>query len=99
MADDLNISAGELRASAGAADNLVRDLRPLLEMAVNDLATASASFHGWTAGPRMGETGEGWGSALGTLRDNLSQHAQGLRMLANGHDIQEEDVRSRFLSW
>ncbi|MFE3828939.1 hypothetical protein [Streptomyces sp. NPDC059092] len=99
MAYDLNISAGELRASAGAADTLVTDLQPLLKKAVDDLATASASFGDWTVGPRMEETGEGWGSALGALRDDLSQHAQGLRMLANGRDIMEQEVLSSFRGW
>lgn len=99
MAWDLNVSAGELRASAGAGDSLVTDLQPSLQKAVDDLAAASASFQGWTAGPRMAETSDGWGAALATLRDNLSQHAQGMRLLADGHDIMEQDVLNSFTGW
>ncbi|MEV4972788.1 hypothetical protein [Streptomyces scopuliridis] len=99
MAGDLNISAGELRASAGAADSLVTDLRPSLGKAVDDLTAASASFRDWSAGPRMGEAADGWGTALGTLCDNLSQHAQGMRLLANGRDIMEQEVLDSFTGW
>ncbi|MFJ7998521.1 hypothetical protein ACIQ7D_15450 [Streptomyces sp. NPDC096310] len=99
MTYDLNISAGDLRASAGAADTLVTDLQPLLKKAVDDLTTASDSLRHWTAGPRMAETAEGWGSALGALRDNLTQHGQGLRLLASGRDIMEQEVLSSFRGW
>ncbi|MEV7870926.1 hypothetical protein AB0P17_33615 [Streptomyces sp. NPDC088124] len=99
MVYDLNISAGELRASAGAADTLVTDLRPVLKKAVDDLTAASSSLRHWTAGPRMAETGEGWGGALGALRDNLTEHARGLRLLANGRDIMEQEVLSSFKGW
>ncbi|MFC9424544.1 hypothetical protein [Streptomyces sp. NPDC056987] len=99
MTHDLDISAGELRASAGAADTLATDLRPLLKRAVDDLAAASTSLRDWTAGPRLEETGEGWGSALGALRDDLTQHARGLRLLANGHDITEREVLTSFRGW
>ncbi|MER8073729.1 hypothetical protein ABTZ59_36490 [Streptomyces sp. NPDC094034] len=99
MAEDLNISAGELRASAGAAEGLVTDLQPSLRKAISDLTDASASFQSWTAGRRMEETSDGWGSALETLRDRLSEHAQGMRLLANGRDIMETDVRGSFTGW
>ncbi|MFD8967647.1 hypothetical protein ACFV0C_22070 [Streptomyces sp. NPDC059568] len=96
---DLNINASELRASAGAADNLATDLQPFLQRATGDLAAAASSFSKWTAGPRMEQTGEGWSSALGALRDHLSQHAQGLRLLADGRDILEQDVIDCFTGW
>ncbi|GAA1201361.1 hypothetical protein GCM10009654_67180 [Streptomyces hebeiensis] len=96
---DLKISASELRASAGAADDLVTDLGPSLKRAVDDLCAAAASFGGWSAGPRIEETGDGWGTAIGALRDNLTQHAQGLRLLANGRDVVESDVIACFRGW
>ncbi|MGW2258446.1 hypothetical protein ACWEJP_17330 [Streptomyces sp. NPDC004749] len=99
MGWDLNISAGELRASAAAADSLVTDLQPFLRKALADLTDASATFRDWTAGPRMAETSDGWGSALGTLRDDLSLHAVGMRLLADGRDIMEQDVISCFRGW
>ncbi|WP_286253576.1 hypothetical protein [Streptomyces graminofaciens] len=96
---DLNIDAGELRASAGAADALVTDLQPVLDKAINDLASAATAFKAWAVGPRMQGTGESWGSALGTLRDNLSEHGEGLRLLADGRDILEQDVIACFRGW
>ncbi|MFJ2110992.1 hypothetical protein ACIOEX_03545 [Streptomyces sp. NPDC087850] len=99
MAADLNISAHDLRASAGAADDLVTALQPTLRTALDDLTAAAAAFRHWPAGPRMEQTGEGWGTALGTLRDNLSRHAHGMRMLANGRDVMEQDVLDSFRGW
>ncbi|MFJ5686555.1 hypothetical protein [Streptomyces sp. NPDC093099] len=66
---------------------------------MDDLTTASASFRDWSAGARMGGTADGWGTALGTLCDNLSRHAQGMRLLANGRDIMEQDVLDSFTGW
>ncbi|MFD7979042.1 hypothetical protein [Streptomyces sp. NPDC059071] len=99
MGWDLNISAGELRASAGAADTLVTELREPLRKAVSDLESAAAAFTAWAVGPRMSGTGEGWGAALGGLRDNLSAHARGLRYLADGRDVMEQDVLACFRGW
>lgn len=99
MTWDLNVSRGELRASAGAADALVTDLQPSLKKALDDLEAASVSFRNWTVGARMAETSEGWGAALGTLRDHLSHNAEGLRLLAADNDVLEQEVRSRFKGW
>ncbi|GAA3374331.1 hypothetical protein GCM10020367_37810 [Streptomyces sannanensis] len=97
--DDLNIAAGELRASAGAADTLVTDLQAPLRKAIDDMAAASGSFRAWTVGPRLGSTGTGWGSALSTLQGRLGEHARGLRMLANGDDITNQEVSDSFKGW
>ncbi|AXG79678.1 hypothetical protein [Streptomyces paludis] len=99
MASDLSISVKDLRASAGAADDLVTDLKPVLKKAVDELSTAAASLRGWDAAPRMGQTSDGWGRALGTVCDRLCAHASGMRILANGRDIMEEEVRSSFAGW
>lgn len=99
MGWDLNVSAVELRASAGAADVLVTDLGEPLRKAVTDLASAATAFGPWAVGPRMSEAGEGWGTALGKLRDTLSGHARGLRHLAEGRDAMEQDVLSCFTGW
>ncbi|MGW4688496.1 hypothetical protein ACWEPM_26875 [Streptomyces sp. NPDC004244] len=99
MGWDQNVSQADLRASAGAVDVLVTDLRPVLTKALADLADAGASFAPWTAGPRMASTGKGWGDALHLLQQTLSDHAEGLRGLANGTDILEQDILSKFRGW
>ncbi|MFF9068274.1 hypothetical protein ACF09E_23280 [Streptomyces sp. NPDC014891] len=99
MGWDLNVSAGDLRASAGAADTLAADLQEPLRKAGTDLASAAAAFGPWTVGARMSQTGEGWGTALETLRGRLTEHAQGMRHLADGRDVMEQDVISCFQGW
>ncbi|WP_030541994.1 hypothetical protein [Streptomyces albus] len=99
MAWDLNISRKELLASAGAADTLVEDLGPPLDKAVTDLADAAAAFRDWSVGPSLRETGEGWGEALGALREKLASHAEGMRLLVAGNDIQEQEVAACFRGW
>lgn len=99
MGWDLNVSQTDLRASAGAVDTLVTDLRPDLKKALTDLTEAGASFAAWTAGARMTGASQGWGNALGTLQDTFASHAEGLRLLADGHDALEHDVISKFRGW
>lgn len=99
MGWDLNVSSGELRASAGAAEALATDLQDPLRRARADLASAASAFGAWTVGSQMAQTGEGWASALETLRGRLSDHAQGLRQLADGRDVLEQDVISCFRGW
>ncbi|MFD9793293.1 hypothetical protein ACFWXK_20355 [Streptomyces sp. NPDC059070] len=99
MADDLNIPASELRASAGAADTLVTDLGPVLQKAIDDTAAAAASLGAWPVRARLDATGTGWGDALGTLRDRLGQHAEGLRLLADRHSVNDLHVGDCFKGW
>lgn len=99
MAGKLNISPGELRASAHAASTVAKDLEKPLAKALGDIADAASALQHWSVGPWMKSTGEGWGTALGTLRGRLSEHANGLRLVADGHDVNEQDVRSQFKGW
>ncbi|GAA0610859.1 hypothetical protein [Streptomyces crystallinus] len=99
MADDLNISASELKASAGAADSLVTDLRPILKKAIDDTAAAAASLNAWPVKARLDATGTGWGDALTTLQGRLTEHAEGLRLLADHHSINDLDVGRCFTGW
>ncbi|MER6201750.1 hypothetical protein ABT234_30825 [Streptomyces sp. NPDC001586] len=99
MGWDQNVSQGDLRASAGAVDTLVTDLQPVLAKAVADLTDAGTSFAPWTAGARMTGASKGWGDALQTLKQTFADHAEGLRGLANGTDIMEQDVLSKFRGW
>ncbi|MFB9554409.1 hypothetical protein [Streptomyces roseoviridis] len=75
------------------------DLREPLRKALRDLAAAATAFSAWTVGPRMAATGEGWGPALSGLGDDLAAHAEGLRHLAAGRDIMEQDVLACFRGW
>ncbi|MFF8268892.1 hypothetical protein ACF059_16060 [Streptomyces sp. NPDC016562] len=93
------MSQADLRASAGAVDTLVADLQPVLKKALTDLADAGTSFAPWAAGPRMTGAGKGWGEALETLQQTFSDHAEGLRLLANGHAILEQELLSKFRGW
>ncbi|MFD6227908.1 hypothetical protein ACFWFZ_13650 [Streptomyces sp. NPDC060232] len=99
MTWDQNISQGELRASAGAVDTLVTDLRPILTKALADLTDAGTSFAPWSAGAKMTGASKGWGSALQTLQQTLADHAEGLRGLANGTDVMEQEILSKFRGW
>ncbi|MGK5497232.1 hypothetical protein [Streptomyces sp. URMC 125] len=99
MGEKLNISPGELRASAHAADTITKDLGRPLSKALEDIAAAADSLRHWSVGPQLKATGEGWGSALGKLRGRVGEHADGLRMVAAGHDVNEENVLNRFKGW
>ncbi|MGW0900744.1 hypothetical protein ACWD0G_27860 [Streptomyces goshikiensis] len=99
MGWDQNVSQADLRASAGAVDILVTDLRPILAKALADLADAGASLAPWAAGPRMTGAGKGWGEALQILQQTFSDHAEGLRGLANGTDILNQEILSKFRGW
>ena len=99
MSEKLKISPGELRASARAADIVAKDLQKPLTKALGDIADAASALQHWSVGSRLKSTGEGWGVSLGTLRGRLSEHANGLRLVADGHDVNEQDVRSQFKGW
>lgn len=99
MSWDQNISQDELRASAGAVDTLVKDLQPVLAKALSDLTEAGTSFAPWTAGARMTGASDGWGTALRTLQQTFADHAEGLRGLANGTDVMEQEILSKFQGW
>ncbi|MFD4758101.1 hypothetical protein ACFWOJ_04135 [Streptomyces sp. NPDC058439] len=99
MAEDLNVSVTELYASAGAADALVTDLQGPLRKAIDDTAAAAAAFRAWDDKGRIEAVGTGWGDALTTLKDRLAEHANGLRLVADGHSIHEADVGDCFKGW
>ncbi|MFD1832967.1 hypothetical protein ACFSJS_25460 [Streptomyces desertarenae] len=66
---------------------------------MGDIAAAGESLRHWSVGAQLKSTGEGWGDALGKLRGRLGEHADGLRMVADGHDVNEENVLSRLKGW
>lgn len=99
MSDGLNISVSELYASAGAASGLVSDLQGPLRTAIDDIAAAGSAFRAWDERGRIEAVSTGWGDALTTLKDHLSEHANGLRLLADGHSVTEADVRDCFVGW
>ncbi|WP_327258714.1 MULTISPECIES: hypothetical protein [unclassified Streptomyces] len=99
MAEDLNVSATELYASAGAADGLVTDLQGPLRKAIDDTAAAAAAFRAWDDKGRIEAVGTGWGDALITLKDRLAEHANGLRLVTDGHSIHDADVGDCFKGW
>ncbi|MFE4334734.1 hypothetical protein ACFRQM_36655 [Streptomyces sp. NPDC056831] len=99
MAEDLNASVTELYASAGAADALVTDLQGPLRKAIDDTAAAAAAFRAWDDKGRVEAVGTGWGDALTALKDRLAEHANGLRLVADGHSINDADVRDSFEGW
>ncbi|WP_405684283.1 hypothetical protein [Streptomyces sp. NBC_00057] len=96
MTGDLNLSAAELYASAGAADTLVTDLQGPLRKAIDDTA---AAFRAWDDKGRIEAVGTGWGDALTTLKDRLAEHANGLRLPADGRSINDADVGDCFKGW
>ncbi|MFF9510385.1 hypothetical protein ACF1BU_20995 [Streptomyces sp. NPDC014724] len=99
MKDDLNVSAAELYASAGAANNLVSDLQGPLRKAIDDTAAAASAFRAWDERGRIEAVSTGWGDALTTLKDRLAEHANGLRLVADGHSINDADVGDCFKGW
>lgn len=99
MGDKLDVSPGELRASAHAADTISGDLEKPLSKALGDITDAAGSLRHWSVGSQLKSTGEGWGDALGALRGRIGEHADGLRLVADGHDSNEQEVLSRFKGW
>jgi hypothetical protein len=99
MTEDLNVSATELYASAGAADTLVTDLQGPLRKAIDDTAAAAVAFREWDEKGRIEAVGTGWGDALTTLKDRLAEHANGLRLLADGNSINDADIGDSFKGW
>uniref|UniRef100_A0AAU2VM22 WXG100 family type VII secretion target n=1 Tax=Streptomyces sp. NBC_00008 TaxID=2903610 RepID=A0AAU2VM22_9ACTN len=99
MDDNLNVSVTDLYASAGAATTLVSDLQSPLRKAIDDIAAAGSAFRAWDEKGRIEAVSTGWGDALATLKDHLAEHANGLRLLADGHSVTEADVRDCFSGW
>ncbi|MFF9398719.1 hypothetical protein [Streptomyces sp. NPDC014744] len=99
MTEDLNVSATELYASAGAADALVENLQGPLRKAIDDTAAAAAAFRAWDDKGYLEAVGTGWGDALTTLKDRLAEHSNGLRLVADGHSINDADVGNCFKGW
>ncbi|MGH3325668.1 MAG: hypothetical protein ACRDOV_14775 [Streptomyces sp.] len=99
MGDKLNISAHELNASGGAADTIAGDLADPLKQAVSDAEDAGSALRHWEVGTELTAVAERWGVALEKLCDRIRDHADGLRLVARGHAINEQDVSSKFKGW
>ncbi|MEV0266320.1 hypothetical protein AB0I49_33935 [Streptomyces sp. NPDC050617] len=96
MSDKLGIPPHDLRASAGAAGRIARDLEPRVKKAVNRSKDAAASLKGWTFGTALETSAEEWETALGAMRKRIARSEDLLRDIADMHTWNDHDIYTAF---
>ncbi|MDG4861750.1 hypothetical protein P8605_26785 [Streptomyces sp. T-3] len=91
----LNVEPSELRASAGAADEVGNTLRQPIDKATADASAAATSMNKWSIAAQLDRVSTDWGSALNELRKSVGgeggdSEAERLRRTADGHEFNED---------
>lgn len=96
MSQKLNVDPAELRASAGACDDIADDMKGPADKAVQEAGTAGSSLTGWSVGPALTEISGSWKPALDGLHSRVRAGGDNLRATAKNHDWNEQRVEQDF---
>ncbi|MEV0275530.1 hypothetical protein AB0I22_03975 [Streptomyces sp. NPDC050610] len=96
MSDKLGIPPHDLRASAGAAGRIARDLEPPVKKAVNKSKDAASALKGWSFGTAVETSAEEWDTALSAMRKRIARSQDLLRDIADMHTWNDHDIYRTF---
>lgn len=96
MSKGLSADPAELRASAGACDDIARSMKEPADKAVTETETASGSLTGWSIGGALEEIATSWKPALNGLRARAQTGGDNLRTCADAHGWNEERASQDF---
>ncbi|MFE0256151.1 hypothetical protein [Streptomyces sp. NPDC059010] len=89
MSQSTKVEPAELRASAGACDDIARTMKGPADEAVKEARTAGSSLSGWSIGPALTEIATSWKPALDGLHARIEAGRDNLRSSADGHEWNE----------
>lgn len=96
MSQKLNADPTELRASAGACDDIARTMKEPADKAVKETETARSSLTGWSVGKALGEIASSWKPALDGLHPRARTGGENLRSCADNHEWNEDRASQDF---
>ncbi|MEU6541826.1 type VII secretion target [Streptomyces sp. NPDC046859] len=96
MSRTTDVDPAELRASAGACDDIAHTLKEPADNAVKESRTAGGSLAGWSLGPALTEIATSWKPALDGLHARIQAGRDNLRSSADGHEWNEERTAQDF---
>ncbi|WNB98147.1 type VII secretion target [Streptomyces sp. CGMCC 4.7035] len=96
MSQRTDVDPAELRASAGACDDIARTMKDPADKAVKEAETAGGSLTGWSIGPALTEIATSWKPALDGLHARVQAGGDNLRSSADGHEWNDERVSQDF---
>ncbi|GAA1390265.1 hypothetical protein GCM10009639_18780 [Kitasatospora putterlickiae] len=89
---DVDISTGELNASANLASTLAQEFASPVQTALTSATTTSGQLAGWSIAGGLRQLGNGWAAPLGALRQRLTDTAANLHANATSHANNEQAV-------
>ena len=96
MSQRTDVDPAELRASAGACDDIARTMKGPADKAVKEAGAAGGSLNGWSMGPALTEIANSWKPALDGLHTRIQAGGDNLRSSADGHEWNDELVSQDF---
>ncbi|MFR9674671.1 hypothetical protein [Streptomyces sp. TR06-5] len=96
MSQGLNADPTELRASAGACDDIAHTMKEPADKAIKEADTAGGSLTGWSIGAALGEIAASWKPALDGLHARTRAAGDNLRSCAKNHDWNEQRASQNF---
>ncbi|WP_052424720.1 WXG100 family type VII secretion target [Streptomyces fulvoviolaceus] len=96
MSQRTDVDPAELRASAGACDDIARTMKGPADKAVREAGTAGGSLSGWSVGPALTEIATSWKPALDGLHARVQAGGDNLRSSADGHEWNDDRVSQDF---
>ncbi|MER5752748.1 type VII secretion target [Streptomyces sp. NPDC002088] len=96
MSQRTDVDPAELRASAGACDDIARTMKSPADKAVKEAGTAGSSLTGWSVGPALTQLATSWKPALDGLHARIEAGGDNLRSSADGHEWNDERVSQDF---
>ena len=96
MSQRTDVDPAELRASAGACDDIARTMKGPADKAVKEAGAAGGSLNGWSMGPALTEIAASWKPALDGLHARVQAGGDNLRSSADGHEWNDQRVSQDF---
>lgn len=96
MSQSTKADPAELRASAGACDDIALTMKGPADKAVKEARTAGSSLTGWSMGSALTEIATSWKPALDGLHARIQAGGDNLRSSANGHEWNDQRVSQDF---
>lgn len=96
MSQRTDADPAELRASAGACDDIARTMKGPADKAVKEAGAAGSSLTDWAIGSALAEIATSWKPALDGLHARIQAGGDNLRSSANGHEWNDQRVSQDF---
>ncbi|MGW1956255.1 hypothetical protein ACWCPI_26490 [Streptomyces sp. NPDC001920] len=96
MSQNTKVDPSELRASAGACEDIAHTMKGPADKAVKEAGTAGGSLKGWSIGPALTEIAGSWNPALNGLHARIKAGGDNLRSSAGGHEWNDQRVSQDF---